>query len=478
MTFTDREFFYFIIIVFFTWRFIRHREEATVVFLLIASFVFYGHKHLSLLPLLVLYCVVNWALALMMDRSTTPKRLLWWGIALNLVTLGYFKYTPLILSTIETIAGKKLWQMDLELWEVPYGISFFTFTSIAYLVDVYRKIHPAVRSLGRYSLSAAFFPHLVAGPILRPNEFLNHLGVNQLPTEMVSPREAMALIARGFFKKMVLADRIAEATDPYFAHIGDSTTAGVWSLPYVYLYALRIYFDFSAYTDIARGLAMLFGYRWPENFNLPYLALNIADFWRRWHMSLSRFLRDYLYIPLGGNRGGWWSTNRNLMLTMLLGGLWHGAKWSFLVWGGLHGCYLIIHRYWRAYPLAARWESLRGFRGYVWMAVCWLLTFHAVCLAWCFFRLTQINESVICVQRWVDFIPARSFTGSAWDASLWCAILGYLGLLLLIAFIRKSSLLSERSKASFDWGYSVGLLLIAILLAPPGNGGGFIYFQF
>ena len=158
-----------------------------------------------------------------------------------------------------------------------------------------------------------------------------------MPTRPLEPAEGAFLIARGFFKKLVLADSIAVAIDPFFANVSDPSTAGVWALPYIYLYALQIYFDFSGYTDIARGLGLWFGFRWPENFNWPYLATSVQDFWRRWHMTLSRFLRDYLYIPLGGSRGGPLRVAAALMVTMLLGGLWHGASWSFMLWGGLHG---------------------------------------------------------------------------------------------------------------------------------------------
>src|SRR5262249_54797106 len=288
-----------------------------------------------------------------------------------------------------------------EGWRIPFGISFYAFTGIAYMVDVFRRTTPAEANLPRYTLSICFFPHLVAGPILRANEFLTQLGPGRMPTRPLAPLQALGLIARGYFKKLVLADRLALAIDPFFAHVNDPTTAGVWALPYVWLYALQIYFDFSAYTDIARGLGLLFGYRWPENFHLPYLAANVAEFWHRWHATLSRFLRDYLYIPLGGSRGGPWRTARNLMITMLLGGLWHGAAWSFLLWGGLHGLFLVVHRAWSATALRGRLAGVGGAGGLVWRGVCVLATFHCVCLAWCFFRLTALPDSLACVRKWV-----------------------------------------------------------------------------
>jgi alginate O-acetyltransferase complex protein AlgI len=231
----------------------------------------------------------------------------------------------------------------------------------------------AETNLWRYALFTSFFPHLVAGPILRPKEFLAHLQPKLMPTRPLAPAEATFLIARGFFKKLVLADSLAVAIDPFFANITHPSTAGVWSLPYIYLYALQIYFDFSGYTDIARGLGLWFGFRWPENFNWPYLATSVQDFWRRWHMTLSRFLRDYLYIPLGGSRGEPLHTAAALMITMLLGGLWHGPSWSFMLWGGLHGCFLIVNRIWSSSTLCQRLELLRGPPALAWR---WLRCTH------------------------------------------------------------------------------------------------------
>jgi len=189
------------------------------------------------------------------------------------------------------------------------------------MVDVYRGTAKPDGSLWRYCLFTTFFPHLLAGPILRAREFLVHLGPAELPQKPLAPAEGVFLLARGYFKKAALGDGIAVAVDPFFAHVGDPSTAGVWSLPYLYLYALQIYFDFSGYTDIARGLGLLFGFRWPENFDWPFLATSVRDFWRRWHMTLSRFLRDYLYVPLGGSRSGIPRTAAHIMVTMLVGGI-------------------------------------------------------------------------------------------------------------------------------------------------------------
>ena len=245
-----------------------------------------------------------------------------------------------------------MWHLPIDVpvpqtWVIPIGISFYCFTCTAYLVDVYRGDVLPEPSLLRFLAFITFFPHLVAGPILRADDFLKDLQPATLPRTLRLPLGALMLIGQGFFKKMVLADRIGLAIDPFFAHVGDSSTAGVWSLPYVWLYALQIYFDFSGYTDIARGLGRVFGFHWPENFNLPYLAASIQEFWRRWHMTLSQFLRDYLYIPLGGNRCNPLRASSTLWRPCCWGACGTEPNWSFLMWGGLHGFYLSLQRFGR-----------------------------------------------------------------------------------------------------------------------------------
>ena len=471
MSFEDRPFLILIVITYALWWVARHRERTTIGLLLAASLVFYGHNHWRLLPILLAYCLVDWAVALRVERSQRPRLWTVLGVTFNLAVLAFYKYTPLVAVT----AG--LPATDFAVWAIPFGISFYAFTGIAYVVDVYRKVHPAEPSLARYALSAAFFPHLVAGPILRPSEFLNRLRPGQLPTEPQEVTEAAWLIARGFFKKLVVANRIGAAIDPFFAHVADPSTAGAWALPYVYLYALQIYFDFSAYTDIARGIGLLFGYRWPDNFDLPYLATNIAAFWRCWHITLSRFLRDYLYIPLGGNRHGAWRTNLNLMVTMLLGGFWHGASWSFLIWGGLHGAFLIVHRAW-ANTTVARWlNATTGPGRVVWTLLTWALTFQAVCLAWCFFRLTEFAQSVECVRKCIQFEPERMWQGPWMDPSIGMALASY-ALVLLVAQAARNREQPSPFQTGVGWGLRAATLVLAVLLSPPDLVQPFIYFQF
>jgi D-alanyl-lipoteichoic acid acyltransferase DltB (MBOAT superfamily) len=230
---------------------------------------------------------------------------------------------------------------------------------------------------------------------------------------------------------------------------------------------------------MARGFGMLFGYRWPENFDRPYLSTSITDFWRRWHMTLSRFLRDYVYISLGGNRKGRFRTHVNLMLTMLLGGLWHGASWAFLVWGGLHGTFLILHRVWSGTRLARYLNARVGVSRVVWHAVAVVITFHCVCLAWCFFRLTRFTESVVCVQKWFDCEAAKMWTGPWLNASVWFALVFYALLSWAAESLRRANASNPRPVATGAvWGVRFATLALAALLAPTGANVAFIYFQF
>jgi alginate O-acetyltransferase complex protein AlgI len=489
MSFAQIEFAYFLPIAFCVWLLVRRHYAAALGWLLVASLVFYGFNHWWMLPILVAYCLVDWLTGLWLQRTPRPQLALAVGIGFNLLVLCFWKYTPLLIETAAELTGccaVSLKTLVPGHWLVPMGISFYAFTGIAYMVDVYRGTVPAETSLWRYALFASFFPHLVAGPILRPSEFLAHLRPGEMPTRPLDPAEGTFLIARGFFKKLVVADSIALAIDPFFASISDQSTAGAWALPYIYLYAFQIYFDFSGYTDIARGLGLWFGFRWPENFNRPYLATSVQEFWRRWHMTLSRFLRDYLYIPLGGNRGGAWHVAAALMITMLLGGLWHGASWSFALWGGLHGGFLIINRLWGRTRLSARLSSLKGTPAWAWRWVRIVLTFNAVCLAWCFFRLTQLPDSLTCVRKLFDFDLDKAFVGGSADASLWLLLALYAAAALAASIQTRGAELPTVAARMVDrpltsgalWGGSLGLLMLALLLAPGGQVQPFIYFQF
>jgi len=354
-------------------------------FILVASYFFYGWIDWRWVLLLVGSTLVNTVASQVIARSPsqlTRKRALIAAVTFDLALLCTFKYLGFFVSEVDDSLDSIGLGSPLPLMQIvlPIGISFFTFQAISYVVDVYRGETKAA-SLGDVAILQAFFPHLVAGPIVRANELLPQLRTPRDPRAVLAG-PGLFLIVGGLIKKTVVADELARnIVDPVFND--PSSHSGPEVLLAIYGFAAQIYCDFSGYTDMAIGLALLLGFQLPQNFNRPYLALSLQDFWRRWHMTLSRWLRDYLYIPLGGNRGGVRKTYRNLMLTMLLGGLWHGAAWTFVIWGGIHGTALSAERWGR--------DRFPGVQLPKWLA--WLITFHVVCLAWIFFRSPDLSTA-------------------------------------------------------------------------------------
>jgi D-alanyl-lipoteichoic acid acyltransferase DltB (MBOAT superfamily) len=368
----------------------RRSALAAIAFLAAASLFFYGWWNPRYLLLLVGSVIFNYFVGRRLARSAMRARgdlaMLWLGIAGNLVVLGGFKYAGFFAANANALAGLALPIPHIVL---PLGISFFTFTQIAYLVDAYRKEVREYR-FAHYGLFVTFFPHLLAGPVLHHAEVMPQFARDY--AFRFNPENfavGLTIFAIGLFKKVILADGIAEFATPVFDAAGKGATLtflAAWGGALAYTF--QLYFDFSGYSDMAIGLARLFGIVFPANFNSPYKAASIIDFWRRWHMTLSRFLRDYLYIPLGGGRCHPLRRHANLMLTMLLGGLWHGAGWTFVIWGGLHGLYLVANHVWRA--LAKRWFAQIPLPPALGRALAQLLTFVAVVLAWVFFRAESL----------------------------------------------------------------------------------------
>lgn len=317
------------------------------LFVLAASYVFYGWADWMFCLLLAGSTVGNWLAGLAVARARDDRSRKAWmavGVALNLLVLGFFKYYGFFVDSVLALLQPLGLAPTALLVQIalPVGISFFTFCAISYVIDVYRDEQEPVTLLN-FAVYLAFFPHLVAGPIVRVSEFEPQLRRRRNPDHVDATRAAR-LICRGLFKKVVIANYLATAiVDPVFNAPGQHTN---WELLVAaWAYAVQIYADFSGYTDIAIGVALLMGLKFPDNFDQPYSSRSIQEFWRRWHMTLSRWLRDYLYIPLGGNRGGPRAEYRNLFLTMLLGGLWHGASWNFIIWGAFHGIGLAVERW-------------------------------------------------------------------------------------------------------------------------------------
>jgi alginate O-acetyltransferase complex protein AlgI len=393
---------FFLLVLAVAWG-LCHRLEAHKTFLLVASYVFYGFWNWAYVPLLFGISLFAALVAQRIQRSEDPavrKRWLVFGVVGCLAVLVHYKYTIFLLITLLDVwstFGTPPTIKGLESIALPLGVSFFVFHAISLLGDVYRrKLKQTVR-LRDVLLYVAFFPQLIAGPILRASQFMPQLLERRRP-DAVRVNRGLMLIVVGLFKKVVIANLLAtQLVDPVFAN---PRAHGGWDmLLAVYGYAVQIYCDFSGYTDIAIGCALLLGYRFPRNFDAPYVSASPQEFWRRWHISLSTWLRDYVYIPLGGSRGGPWRTSLNLMVTMLLGGLWHGAAWTFVAWGALHGLYLVVHRAWAALPWPAlvRWRATTAWR---WIAR--LLLFHTVCAAWVFFRAPSFELAFAVFGRLAD----------------------------------------------------------------------------
>jgi D-alanyl-lipoteichoic acid acyltransferase DltB (MBOAT superfamily) len=367
------------------WR--RAERRWAYLWLAAASLFFYGWWDLRYVPLIVALIVVNYGLGVRVGDPTrdlrSRRRLLTFGICLNLAALGYFKYAGFLIQSAGALLDRS-WSVAAI--TLPLGISFFTFQKIAFLVDAYRG---KVRDLDftRFALFVLFFPQLIAGPIVHPSHVLPQFAAARPNARLSAARLAIGgtIFAIGLFKKVVIADRVAAYSTPVF----DAADAGA-ALTFLeawcgaLAYSFQLYFDFSGYSDMAIGLGQLFGIRLPQNFNSPYRTASIIDFWRAWHMTLSAILREYLYIALGGNRRGTLRRYLNLMATMLLGGLWHGASWNFVLWGGLHGLYLMANHAWRALRPARHTTPWRD-RPLLRIAP-WSLTFAAVVLAWVLFR--------------------------------------------------------------------------------------------
>lgn len=435
--------------------------------LLIASYVFYASWNVAFLPLLAGITLVDYGCAIWVERARTPgsrRAFMIVSVAVNLGFLAFFKYFNFAATLLAQALGANpaTYTMSIIL---PIGISFHTFQSISYIVDVYRGEQKAVRNLVDYGMFIAFFPQLVAGPIVRAGEFFADFYAWRKPDGFEVLKGSLWM-AVGLAKKMAFADQFAQIADSYFgnpaAHPG---MTAAWSG--VFAFAMQIFFDFSGYTDMAIGMALLLGFHFPLNFQRPYLAFSITDFWHRWHISLSRWLRDYLYIPLGGNRGGEWKTYRNLMLTMLLGGLWHGASFNFVIWGGYHGALLSLER------IVGRKRFLAT-PGPLVYPLRMALTFGLVCVGWVFFRAVTLTDSVRVI--------GEMFSG-VWNGDglipVWLLVLT--GIAFLIAVAEERWAWIGKMPDAPGWVYATAMILILFCVETVGvmeKAVPFIYFQF
>ena len=468
MLFNSATFLVFFGVVLLVQRRLPHRPQN--LFLLAASLFFYGYWNVELLWLIVFSATVDYLCGRGIEDASGDRRrraLLWTSLVCNLGLLGYFKYAGFFAESFAELLRAFGMQASTPTLEIllPVGISFYTFQSMSYTIDVYRDRQAACRSYPDFLLYVSFFPQLVAGPIERAKRLLPQITHPREPLKTGDLVEASKLIVVGFFQKVAIADTLAPLVDRAFADPGRQDSLSL--LLCLYAFAIQIYCDFSGYSKIARGVARLLGIRLVRNFEEPYLARNITEFWRRWHVSLSAWLRDYLYIPLGGNRKGRGRTYVNLMLTMLLGGLWHGASWNFVLWGGLHGLYLAVHK-----ALGRRDSEQRTGRAAQVAGA--LGTFHLVCFAWVFFRAETFADARAYLAGLCE-LTAR-FTPTSLE------ILGYgLVALLLDLALRLRGRGHLLHLVSRNWAVEtafLSLLVLITLVVGENDVVPFIYFQF
>jgi len=434
-------------------------QALRIKLLIIASFIFYGYWDIRFLPLLIVSISLNWVTAYFYLKKNR-NLLIYFGVILNLLLIGFFKYFNFFTTTISEFTHLEIKEFSIIL---PLGISFFTFQQISYLIDLKRS-QAKKYSFDEYLLYVSFFPQLIAGPIVRHNQIIHQFSISPIRPDMhENISRGIILFTLGLFKKVFLADEFAPLADAGFdAANGTDSISSAFAWFSVMSYTLQIYFDFSAYSDMAIGLGRLFGFKLPINFNNPYSSKNIQEFWRRWHITLSTFLRDYLYIPLGGSREGQARYITAIFITMTLCGLWHGAGWSFVLWGIIHGTALFIFHYWCM--LNIRLPSIFS----------WLLTFLFVICGWVLFRAEDISLAGTILNSM--FILNDAPLPSRFNDNVDFIILG-----LMIAILGPTNYNLAFDKATQKaWIIGVtSLLLVSILLRiGPGRSLDFIYFQF
>jgi alginate O-acetyltransferase complex protein AlgI len=459
---------FLILVVLVYWRLNWRRQN---VFLLAASYFFYGWWDWRFLLLMIASTTIDFIIAKRIDDITEPvkrRALLILSLMVNFSILGFFKYFNFFLdSTAHLLFALGVHNIPRGMLGIllPPGISFYTFQEVAYIVDVYKGRIKASRNFVEYGLFISLFPHLIAGPIQRPSHLLPQV---QSPRKFQQPafQDGCMLILMGLFRKCVIADNCANLANLAFS--GGLGKNGWAVLIGVYAFAWQIYGDFSGYSDIARGSAQLLGFHFMVNFRQPYLAVSVQDFWRRWHISLSTWLRDYLYIPLGGNRGGEAKTYRNLMLTMLLGGLWHGANWTYVVWGGIQGVGLSVERF-----IFGHREQHSTPHGWVKWARR-VIIFQVVCLAWIFFRATSLSAALTMIGQLRHFQWAPEYAA----ALLFLGILAGIGLLIDLQLESSGNeYLFQGASWQLRYASAVSIMVLLVLFS-ASEPHAFIYFQF
>ena len=481
MVFNSLQFVWFFAVVYTIYRLLplvssverAHRAQNWLLFA--ASYYFYASWNYRFLALLAASTIVDYTCGRVLGVLTDSRRrklVLTLSIGFNLTMLGFFKYYNFFADNVAALFAAAGWHADFVTLRVllPIGISFYTFVTMSYAIDVYRREIEPTKNFVDFAVFVAYFPHLVAGPILRATALLPQIArPRRISPEQI--REGLWLIAWGFFQKIFVADNLAPVAANVFspgAHV-----TGINVLLGTYAFAFQIYGDFAGYSNIARGTSKLMGIELIENFRFPYLVLTPQAFWRHWHISLSTWLRDYLYIPLGGNRGTPSQTRRNLMITMLLGGLWHGAAWTFVLWGLYHGVLLILYRpFEKAFAALERQGSAAAGRRFV----AWVVMFHLTCYGWLIFRAPSFSQLGAMTRSLFTAFAPRSID----TEELLIPLLLYTTPLLVVHLLEARAddvLIVPRLRMGVRYSIYVATLYLLFLF---GNFGGsdFIYFQF
>ena len=433
--------------------------------LLLASCIFYAAFIPAYLLILFLLIAIDFSAGLLIEKQKNKKCWLIISIAANISLLGIFKYYDFFISNINSISGS---HFILLKWILPIGLSFHTFQSLSYTIEIYRGKQKAIRHAGYYALYVMFYPQLVAGPIERPQNLLPQFFKEQKFSSQ-KLYEGLRLMAWGFFKKLVIADRIGQYADSVFNHPEQAGILPVWLA--IFFFGIQIYADFSGYSDIATGAARCMGIDLSINFNRPYQSTNIREFWKRWHISLSSWFRDYVYFPLGGNRKGRSRKNINLMLTFILSALWHGAGWTFIVWGILHGAYTLIY------------DNLKKYVSQVPSLVSWVITGICVGFTWIFFRATSLPVAMDIIVKSVTLHNISFFNIMVPGVKLEFGNFTMAFSLLMITYMfviekyTTPKMFELNSKKIIDTGIFAGSVLL-ILFFGVFQKTSFIYFQF
>jgi len=482
MTFDSQDFLIFFAIIFAAWFFIKNCERRLRnAFLLIASYIFYGFWSPPFVILILISTLVDFYLAKAISqsiRSKTRKQLLSVSVVVNLGFLGFFKYFNFFIdSALMILPEGSFLAPSLEVI-LPVGISFYTFQSMSYSIDVYRKHIKASESLLDFALYVAFFPQLVAGPIER--------AANMLPQFAKKPRVSMDrtldgldLCFRGYFKKIVIADNVAPLVNFIFADVDSASSLGLWVA--CYAFGIQIYADFSAYSDIARGAAKILGFELMVNFRAPYRSLNVSEFWHRWHISLSTWLRDYLYIPLGGNQGTKSKQLTNLFLVMALGGLWHGAAVNYILWGLYHGVLLVIYHLSLPF-IKSITSSFNHPAKILFKILSWFVTYHLITISWLLFRAQSVNDiSIALTKMLVNPLSDILNTGFSFIPNAGSGEQAFYVVIILGALLAQFSNFDEKyslSRNNIFRGVRGAFSLVLLFLLFPTVKEQFIYFQF